>query len=206
MEQIAENSHLQYFIGLPGFQEEAPFDVSTLVLFRKPEMLMEVNDSLLAHKDDDKDNHIPPSAGKSNDDNTVKEDANKGILTLDATCAPANIRYPQGISLLNEAREKLETIIYRFCKSYDLPLPKRYSKRARKDYKFDLSLGSEGYGRIEKISFEAYNESACLIEAVERFKNVLAIIRNKFLQIRYTEPGKIGTIVKRMESGYQVQN
>ena len=30
--------------------------------------------------------------------------------------------------------EKLETIIYRFCKSYGLPLPRRYSKRARKDY------------------------------------------------------------------------
>lgn len=36
--------------------------------------------------------------------------------------------------------------------------------------KFDLSLDSEGYGRIEKISFEAYNESTCLIEAVERFR------------------------------------
>ncbi len=219
VEQIAENPYLQYFIGLSGYQEEAPFDAST--------------------------------------------------LALDATCAPANIRYPQDISLLNEAREKLETIVYRFCKSYGLPLPRRYSKRARKDYlafakskkhstkkirkalrkqlgyvardiryldefmsdgyamvrkeiglyltiitlyeqqkymydnkihsvehrivsilqpwlrpivrgkvkaavefgaKFDLSLDSEGYGRIEKISFEAYNESTCLIEAVERFK------------------------------------
>ncbi len=36
--------------------------------------------------------------------------------------------------------------------------------------KFDLSLDSEGYGRIEKISFEAYNESACLTEAAERFR------------------------------------
>ena len=35
---------------------------------------------------------------------------------------------------MNEAREKLETIIYRFCKSYGLPLPRRYRKRARKDY------------------------------------------------------------------------
>ena len=35
--------------------------------------------------------------------------------------------------------------------------------------KFDLSLDSEGYGRIEKISFEAYNERTCLIEAIERF-------------------------------------
>ena len=36
--------------------------------------------------------------------------------------------------------------------------------------KFDLSPNNEGYGRIEKISFEAYNESTCLIEAIERFR------------------------------------
>ena len=270
--QIQENPYLQYFIGLPGFREEAPFDASTLVLFRKrisAEMLMEVNEYLLAHKDDDKDDHTPPSGGKTNDDGTAKEDTHKGTLTLDATCAPANIRYPQDISLLNEAREKLETMIYRFCKCYGLKLPRRYRKRARKEYlafaksrkrtakkirsalrrqlgyvkrdlgyleqfmsdgyamtgkdiglyltiirlyeqqqymydnrvhsvehrivsisqpwlrpivrgkvkapvefgaKFDVSLDSEGYGRIEKISFEAYNESTCLIEAIERFR------------------------------------
>ena len=192
VEQITENPYLQYFIGLPGFREEAPFDASTLVLFRKrisAEMLMEVNEYLLAHKDDDKDDHTPPSGGKTNDDGTAKEDTHKGMLTLDATCAPANIRYPQDISLLNEAREKLETMIYRFCKCYGLKLPRRYRKCARKEYlafaksrkhkvkapvefgaKFDLSLDSEGYGRIEKISFEAYNESTCLIEAIERFR------------------------------------
>lgn len=271
VEQITENPYLQYFIGLPGYQEEAPFDATTLVLFRKrisAEMLMEVNEYLLAHKDDD-NNNTPPSTGNSNDTDSPEENVNKGTVTLDATCAPANIRYPQDISLLNEAREKLETIIYRFCKSYDLPLPRRYRRRARKDYlafaksrkhsagkirkalrkqlgyvardiryleqfmgdgyamtekeaslyltiitlyeqqkymydnkvhsvehrivsilqpwlrpivrgkvkapvefgaKFDLSLDSEGYGRIEKISFEAYNESTCLIEAVERFR------------------------------------
>lgn len=272
VEQITENPYLQYFIGLPGYQEVPPFDASTLVLFRKrisAGMLMEVNEYLLAHKDDDDNSNTPPSAGNSSENAASDENTNKGTLTLDATCAPANIRYPQDVSLLNEARGKLETIIYRFCKSYDLPLPRRYSKRARKDYlafakskkhsakkirkalrkqlgyvardirylerfmsdgyamadkeidlyltiitlyeqqkymydnkvhsvkrrivsisqpwlrpivrgkakapvefgaKFDLSLDSEGYGRIEKISFEAYNESACLIEATERFK------------------------------------
>ncbi len=56
VEQIKENPYLQYFIGLPGYQEEAPFDASTLVLFRKrisAKMLMEVNKYLLARKDDD---------------------------------------------------------------------------------------------------------------------------------------------------------
>ncbi len=97
-------------------------------------MLMEVNEYLLAHKDDDSNNNTPPSSGNLPENDTNKEDTNKGTLTLDATCAPADIRYPQDISLLNEAREKLETIIYRFCKSYGLPLPRRYSRRARKDY------------------------------------------------------------------------
>ena len=33
-----------------------------------------------------------------------------------------------------------------------------------------MSIDSKGYGRIEKISFDAYNESTCLQEAAERFK------------------------------------
>ena len=96
VEQITENPYLQYFIGLPGYQEEPPFDASTLVLFRKrisAEMLMEVNEYLLSHKDDD--NNTPSSEGTPNDTDGPEENVNKGTLTLDATCAPANIRYPQ---------------------------------------------------------------------------------------------------------------
>lgn len=33
--------------------------------------------------------------------------------------------------------------------------------------KLDVSIDSEGYGRLEKTSFDAYSESGCLIEAVE---------------------------------------
>ncbi len=109
VEQLTENPYLQYFIGLSGYQEEAPFDASTLVLFRKrisAEMLMEVNEYLLSRKDDG--DNTPPSSGDSDDNGSLKEDTNEGTLTLDATCAPANIRYPQDVSLLNEAREILE--------------------------------------------------------------------------------------------------
>ena len=266
VDQIAENPYLQYFIGLPDYQEEAPFDASTLVLFRKritSEMLIEANDYILNHKDDDQ-----PPQGSNNGDNKSDTD-NKGTLTLDATAAPVNIRYPQDVSLLNEAREKLETIIYRFHKAYGLPLPRRRKREARKAYlefakskkrskkkvrkaikkqlqfirrdigylesfmsegyaptskecsllyvifnlyeqqiymydnnshivadrivslsqpwirpivrgkvkapvefgsKLDLSLDSDGYARIEKISFNPYNESSTLQIAAERFK------------------------------------
>lgn len=136
VEQITENPYLQYFIGLSGYQDTAPFDASTLVLFRKRismEMIQEVNEYVLSHKDD---SHTkPPASGSAPEKQEVKQDEkNKGALTLDASCAPCNIRYPQDVSLLNEAREKLEVIIYRFCKSYGLPLPRRYKRRARKDY------------------------------------------------------------------------
>lgn len=66
--QIAANLYLQYFIGILGFQEETPFDASTRVLFRKrisAEMLMEANEYLLDHKDDDKDAPAPPSGEKT---------------------------------------------------------------------------------------------------------------------------------------------
>ena len=35
--------------------------------------------------------------------------------------------------------------------------------------KLDLSIDTEGYARIEHISFDAYNESACLQDAVEAY-------------------------------------
>jgi hypothetical protein len=68
-------------------------------------MLMEANEYLLDHKDDDKDDPAPPSVEKISDDDTEKEDTDKGTLTIDATCSPANIRYLQDVSHLNEARE-----------------------------------------------------------------------------------------------------
>lgn len=36
--------------------------------------------------------------------------------------------------------------------------------------KLDVSIDSEGYGRVEKVSFDAYNESGSLIAAVERYR------------------------------------
>ena len=36
---------------------------------------------------------------------------NQGKMLVDATCAPADIAYPIDLSLLNDAREKLEGVI-----------------------------------------------------------------------------------------------
>lgn len=143
VEQITENPYLQYFIGLPGYQEAAPFDASTLVLFRKrinAKMLMDANETILAvekeEKQTDDDDHTDHPSGGSSETPESKETSqeNKGTLILDATCAPVNIRYPQDISLLNEAREKLEELILWFHKTYGVALPRRDCREARKAY------------------------------------------------------------------------
>ena len=276
VDQLTENPYYQYFIGLPGYQQEPPIEASVLVLFRKRinmDMIMEANEYMLSNNNnngnDNGNNHQPSDSSESSDKKEGKEPENKGTMMLDATCAPSNIRYPQDYSLLNEVREKLEHIIDRFCKSYGFTKPRTYRREARKNYlalakskkrstkkirktirkqlgyvrrdlgyleqymsegyalmskeiklfltiqklyeqqeymyknkthsvenrivsierpylrpiirgkvkapvefgaKFDLSIDSSGYGRIEKISFDAYNESTCLVNAVERFK------------------------------------
>lgn len=55
-------------------------------------------------------------------------------MIIDATCAPQNIKYPQDINLLNEAREKLEKLIKKICKEQNWYVPRMYRKNARKDY------------------------------------------------------------------------
>lgn len=99
-----ENPYLQYFIGLPGYQEIPPFDASTLVLFRKrisANMLMEANEYLIQEnqpdkKEDDGDHHNPPSGDGSGDSGKTEESENKGTLTIDATCAPGIYQISSG--------------------------------------------------------------------------------------------------------------
>ena len=128
--QIQENPYLQYFCGYTGYDDsKLPFDPSLMVYFRKrltPEVLGEINEMILrdASKPREKDDG-------GNDDNSS---GNSGTLTIDATCAPSNIRYPQDISLLNEARENAEKLLDVLHDPADGKKPRSYRKRARKDY------------------------------------------------------------------------
>lgn len=128
VKEITENPYLQFFIGLPKFQTEAPFRAQSLVNFRKRmdcNIVNKINELIIAKL-------------SSNDGvkNTACSDAeeNAGTQILDATCAPSNIRYPQDYSLLNEARIKLEKMIDYFCETYALPKPRTYRRIARKEY------------------------------------------------------------------------
>ena len=53
--QIRENPYLQYFVGLPSYKDEKPFDASSMVHFRKrlsSEILIEINELILKSIED----------------------------------------------------------------------------------------------------------------------------------------------------------
>ena len=151
---IQENPYLQYFCGYPGYDDDKlPFDPSLMVYFRKrltPEILGEINEMIVrdakerqakATESNHRDDNDPDSdAGNNSDSGSDRSDSDSGIgsnsgtMIVDATCAPSHIRYPQDVSLLNEARENAEKLVDVLHDSADGKKPRTYRKRARKDY------------------------------------------------------------------------
>ena len=133
--QIAENPYLQYFLGLSAYQEEAPFHHSMLTHFRKrlsQPVLAKINDAI-AHRAVEVGNAGTEDPQEDGDDGPPPL---KGQLIVDATCAPADIKYPTDLTLLNAAREKTEAIIDRLHPYRATPTkkPRTYRQNARTEY------------------------------------------------------------------------
>ncbi len=153
VETIQENPYLQFFLGLEEFTQERPFDASLMVDFRKrfgedgigrlaeAIALASLPQATDATADDPNDStppsdNSPPTPSTSSKQSTEESSTNRGKLIVDATCAPADIRYPTDVSLLNEAREKTDAII-------DLlhaplvgqePRPRTYRQKGRRQF------------------------------------------------------------------------
>jgi len=116
LEYTTENPYMQYFLGLKEFQTKPLFDISMMVHFRKrfsKEDMDRINEELFRRMNPPDDNppEDSPKGGITNETTEEKEAENEGKLILDATVAPADIRYPTDISILNECRENTERII-----------------------------------------------------------------------------------------------
>ena len=137
IEQIKENPYLQYFIGFKSYQESPPVEASMLVYFRKRidvELANKINEKIVktgrekTEKEIKKKDLLPEER---------EEKLNKGKLILDATCAPADIRYPTDLEILNQSRkatEKIIDILYQTLKVKLKKKPRTYRKIARKEY------------------------------------------------------------------------
>jgi hypothetical protein len=158
VQQISENMYLQYFVGLSGFQTEAPFDASLMVSIRKrlgKETMDELNLIILREagvlKDDDnkKDKDGPGNSQASNmgqsdePENKTEGELNEedspgelrqGSLLVDATVSEQQIAYPTDLNLLSEGRENLERMILKGAAVVGISAPRMYREKARKKY------------------------------------------------------------------------
>ena len=166
VEQIRENPYLQYFLGVGEYIDQPPFEASMLVHFRKRiswSMVGRVNERMVQRAIEQSNSASEPSQpqeaqaapserdeteSKSSFDSPIEqpnladqqqqaEVKNKGKLIIDASCAPADIRYPTDLGLLNSAREHSEDIIdqlYQQVKEEVSKKPRTYRRNARRDY------------------------------------------------------------------------
>ena len=149
IEQIRENPYLQYFLGLHEYRNDAPFDASLLVHFRQRigiDLVLQVNESVV-EAGMETDTVATPTNSDSGQESRSDEDdsdppdspptSNRGQLIADASCAPADIRYPTDLDLLNEAREHSERLIdelYQQVAGCMEKKPRTYRNKARKAY------------------------------------------------------------------------
>lgn len=125
VENISENNYMQYFIGYKEFSPQRPFVPSLMVEFRKRIDMTEIQ--RIIDETDEGQGGRPGGSSVEND----------GTLMLDATCAPADIRYPTDLGLLNESREALEGIVDTLWGSirHKPPVkPRTYRVKARKAF------------------------------------------------------------------------
>lgn len=145
VEQIRENPYLQYFLGFSEYRDEAPFEASMFVHFRKRlslKLVADVNETVVAEMLSSE--AVPPDGARpvmddesDNDDDEPPSPPHQGQLIVDATCAPADIRYPTDLGLLNEARENSERLIdvlYEQVRSQFKTKPRTYRKLARQAF------------------------------------------------------------------------
>jgi hypothetical protein len=116
----------------------------------------------------------PSAAGSAAEESTsTKNTDNKVQLILDATCAPADITYPTDSKLLNEAREKSETLVdvlHTQCPKGSIK-PRTYRKIARKKW-----LGFQKNDSTLKLKFaKSIALSLAILDAISNIWTNLLI-------------------------------
>ena len=138
---------MQFFCGYDSYTTVQPFDASLMVQFRKritAEMMKEITEAAFASEakkviesEDDHNGGGTPSVGSDDGADGSASSTNKGTMLIDATCHPADIKYPTDTGLLNHARELTERIIDELHEQLRQPgvdKPRTYREVARTDF------------------------------------------------------------------------
>ena len=177
VEAITENPYIQFFLGYHTFLEDAPFDPSLMVHFRKripQELLLRMNERIalgLKKSDDAQD--------KTEDEKKQGEGPNdpgpSGKLIIDATCAPEDMKYPTDVGLLNDAREVTERVIDILWeklptgKKSGIKKPRTYRLKARQAFLNVIRQKKPRFSVVRKGIRRQINYCVRNLETVKRF-------------------------------------
>lgn len=141
VEEIRENPYFQYFIGLPGYQDTIPFVPSLLVEFRK-RLTAEVLEEI-----------------------DLCDDLSKQLATIRTLVEQQQYMYENKVHSVPDR-------IVSISQPYIRPIARGKAKAPVEfGAKLDLSIDENGIARLERLSFDAYNESDVFITAVENYKS-----------------------------------
>lgn len=162
IEMITENPYMQFFLGFDHFSSTPIFDPSLFVYIRKRlgnDSFDKMNEIIISKALNISNKEGVSKEDSSSDSSTTdtneppkqeKKQQNKGKLQMDATVADANIKYPTDLGLLNDAREKSETIIDIFCATLKIAKPRTYRIQARKKWLNLSKKKNKNYNEIRK--------------------------------------------------------
>lgn len=137
IEEIRENPYMQFFLGLAEYSYEQVFTPSLFVTIRKRlgekefsaliEKIVNTTEEVIARQQEKKKNKTTSNDHDGN--------SNKGHLIVDASVAPADIKYPTDLDLLGQGREKSESIIDLLWEpKQGKKKPRTYRRNAKAEY------------------------------------------------------------------------
>jgi len=144
--------------------------------------------------------------------------SNNGKLILDATVAPADIKYPTDLDLLNSCREKSEELIDKIYKPEAGKIkPKTYRERARKEYLRVIKQRKKSIKTIRKAKRKQLGYVSRNIKTIDKILDenpkeillshkelkMLWVIREVYRQQEYMYRERCNSIADRIVSIYQ---
>ena len=196
---IQENPYHQFFLGCKEFSYEEPFEASLFVTIRKrlgKKEFEAMSDAFLLEVEaiespPDHDDETPYSGRSaflpSSKDTSAaeKEQKNNGSLLLDATVAPADIKFPTDLDLLNTSREHSERLIDILWKQNPTGVkPRTYRNNARRDF---LSLSKKRKKKAKEIRKGIRKQLNYLWRNIKTINKLLDEREDKSIPFRYRD-------------------
>jgi len=177
LRSISENPYMQFFLGLEDYVPSLLFSPTLFVEMRK-----RLGDATFAKFSElvISSSH-PKLEGESSDKNSPK-----GKLKIDATVADQYIRYPNDLSLVNEARLKTEVIIdhlFELQRDTIAVKPRTYRKLAHKRYLAEAKKRQKSAKSVRKAL-------RYLLNCVERNLGYINDMLDKFAGDEFPLPSK----------------